>query len=347
MIGKIALARGCLPLLVVSLTWGCGDSSSADGNGGSAGAAGAPNNTAAPDPAQTGSFLVGATRFTVDHTGVGGVARPLDVVVWYPTADKKGADETLGGALDVSVAGGGYPLIAFSHGLGGIPEQSTFFTTFMASHGYVVVAMSHPGSTISDPIMGEGVAAAFVNRPGDVLAAVDAVVARSDDNGDLLSGSVDPSRMGVSGHSFGAWTTLAVMALDDHPFLAGIPMAPPSPEITPVEIANIGQEVMIMGATEDSLAVYPGAVLAFERLSPDKRWLLTFPGADHFAYSDPCLAGCEGYDQDTAHRMINTYGAAFLMKFVGGEDGLDTYLETDTNIEDGAGILEAGTHTPL
>src|SRR6516225_10226708 len=54
--------------------------------------------------------------------------RVFPVEVWYPEA--AGGDDAL-------------PLILFSHHSGGSRRASTFLTTHLASHGYVVAAMDH------------------------------------------------------------------------------------------------------------------------------------------------------------------------------------------------------------
>ena len=45
-------------------------------------------------------------------------------------------------------------LAIFSHGYAGHRRQSTFFTTHLASHGWVVVSVDHTGNTFMDLAMG-------------------------------------------------------------------------------------------------------------------------------------------------------------------------------------------------
>ena len=47
-------------------------------------------------------------------------------------------------------ADGPYPLVVFSHGAYGVRFQSVFFTAYLASHGYVVVAPDHPDNCLFD-----------------------------------------------------------------------------------------------------------------------------------------------------------------------------------------------------
>ena len=111
-------------------------------------------------------------------------------------------------------------LVIVSHGLGGSREGLAYLGRHWASHGYVTVHLQHAGSD-SKIWQGKPVAErrralqqaaanpqAALDRPLDVRFALDQVLAaplkvRSD------SLSIDPARLAVAGHSFGAFTALA------------------------------------------------------------------------------------------------------------------------------------------
>ena len=77
-----------------------------------------------------------------------------------------------------SPGGAGFPVVAFSHGNGGIRFQSIFLTEVLAQHGYVVVAPDHPHNTLLDfDESASGTVA--MRRPGDVTSAVDELFRRS------------------------------------------------------------------------------------------------------------------------------------------------------------------------
>ncbi len=181
------------------------------------GVGGSDTPDAAPGPTgpeADGPYRVGYRQSEVTYTPVGAAEpRSLRLALWYPTDDEAGTataylfgrirrpEVFTGAAL---AAGEAFPVVVFSHGSGGIAEQSVFLTEFFASHGFVVAAPDHTGNTFSD---GGGVAAEmFALRPQDVSAVLDHLY----DGGDAaLAGRLGDDVV-LAGHSFGAYTTLAV-----------------------------------------------------------------------------------------------------------------------------------------
>lgn len=178
--------------------------------------------------------------------------RPLPIEFWYPATDAHaGADldparqdryELLPGfpapsqeaVRDAAPRPGRHPLVVFSHGFGAHRRQTTFLCTHLASHGYTVASVDHTGNTtadimqailasqsgtaVPDPL---GVLAEFVVlRPADVAFAIDHVATAPE-----TSGLVDATRIGITGHSFGGWTTLAYTGRDRR-VVAALPLAP-------------------------------------------------------------------------------------------------------------------------
>jgi len=165
------------------------------------------------DPADPGLFDAGVTtRHFIDARG-----KALTVEIWYPAAAEPGDEPdpypelafTLDAYRDAPPVAGPWPLVAFSHGYGGIRWQSAFLTEHLARHGFVVVAPDHPHNTLYDldPTLTAEVAA---ERPGDIVSSVDYVHEAVRDPRDALVGMVASSAYGVVGHSFGAFTALVV-----------------------------------------------------------------------------------------------------------------------------------------
>ena len=132
--------------------------------------------------------------------------------------------------VEVEPAEGTFPILLFSHGYNSSRFQSTSLMEDLASHGYIVVAMSHPyGSAISvfpdgriifhneDTLIGEGeVFRRSGQRLGDQWAAdmqylLDQLMLKP---GSLLEGRYDFDQIGVFGHSTGGGATFVICDRD-------------------------------------------------------------------------------------------------------------------------------------
>lgn len=175
----------------------------------------------APQYAQRGPYVVGTREFVIDEDG----ERPLEATIWYPALNPDDEDEITtyrfsllereGRALqdaEPDAASGPYPLIVFSHGLGGMRIQSLFYTEHLASYGFVVIAVDHPGSTFLDMAVAtdaESLLQSFALRPIEVLREIDFVESLAAD-GEIFAGIVDMEQIAITGHSFGGYTTASL-----------------------------------------------------------------------------------------------------------------------------------------
>jgi predicted dienelactone hydrolase len=113
------------------------------------------------------------------------------------------------------------PAIVHSHGLGGSVEGGKEWGEHWASHGYIVIHVQHPGSDESIWKTQEGARAkikAFKQaangqnlmlRLQDASFVIDEILRRKS-AGAAIWKQADTARIGMSGHSFGARTTLGV-----------------------------------------------------------------------------------------------------------------------------------------
>ncbi len=113
---------------------------------------------------------------------------------------------------------GPFPVIVFSHGLGGSRDGYSYLGERWASRGYVSVHPQHVGSDSAilrslRPLKALRDAAAdprnAVNRPEDITFVLDTLTRLNSSQGFPLRGRLDMGRVGVGGHSFGAYTALA------------------------------------------------------------------------------------------------------------------------------------------
>src|SRR5262245_56952360 len=113
------------------------------------------------------------------------------------------------------------PVVLFRHGLGGSRMGSAFLGSHWAARGYVAVFVQHPGSDDSvwkSEVLGNRMQAIknaasvgnFLLRVEDIPAVLDQFEIWTTNKTSPLFGRLDLTRIGMSGHSFGALTTQAV-----------------------------------------------------------------------------------------------------------------------------------------
>lgn len=137
--------------------------------------------------------------------------RDLEGLVWYPT--EATGPTTLDFRSEVWVgthvvsdaefADGRFPLLVLSHGMFGNARNQAWLAAALAKQGYVVAAISHPGTSTwsRDPDQRRE----LWERPGDVTRVIDFAITSP-----TLSPHVDPDRIFMAGHSLGGFTAVAL-----------------------------------------------------------------------------------------------------------------------------------------
>ena len=203
---------------------------------------------------------------------------------------------------DAAPRAGRYPLVVFSHGFGAHRRQSTFLCTHLASHGYVVAAMDHAGNTIFETVqmmmaaqMGSPppdpatiLAEVIPARPVDVSFVIDRLLAGIEGLPEL-----DAARIGMSGHSFGGWTTLMVAGRDPR-IRAALALAPaggwtplPAEPLQRALDLDWGREVptLFLVAESDTILPLRGMHELLARTTSPKR-MVVLENADHMHFCD-------------------------------------------------------------
>jgi len=107
------------------------------------------------------------------------------------------------------------PIIVFSHGLGSVRTDMRYLAEHLASYGYVVAALEHPGSnethvkkalTLQAPLLE---AEEFLNRPKDISFVLDQLKTLNGTAGSL-QGKLASDRAMVVGYSLGGATALSI-----------------------------------------------------------------------------------------------------------------------------------------
>lgn len=241
--------------------------------------------------------------------------RGVTLEVWYPAPDAAGGDATEVADLDqfvpeafheavaaftlppldtgavrdaaLRVPEAPYPVVLFSHGMGGFRLQSFDYTVHLASRGYVVVAADHPGRMMPDilpclldpPLEGCDLSGMLGDDPAieDLSLALDWVEEAAEEG--FFAGALDPSRIGLSGHSAGGAST-ATLGETDARLRALLVLASGG--------ATVDRDVpaLLMGATCDSFATVPELDAAVDHLQDGHG--VAISGAGHLAFSDLC-----------------------------------------------------------
>lgn len=259
-----------------------------------------------PPPDERGPFNVGVTKFPAVMTG----GRVTSMQVFYPTlapADEEfrytvhapagayqlrsplGATEN-GAALPLE-----FPLVVHDHGGQALGPDFQLVAQIplhelMASHGFVTVVALHSSDAVT--------------RVRDLSVVIDVMLDRSANPDDLLSGSIDPGRVGISGISAGGGAAIGAAGGWAANGIAADPrikaMALYEPAVRSLNDARtIAIPYLVMGGLQNRTglavpALFDATVLAMPRI-----YVLT-PSATHFNY----IAGMAAEIDETREQAL-------------------------------------------
>jgi predicted dienelactone hydrolase len=108
------------------------------------------------------------------------------------------------------------PVIIFSHGFGSIRSDMRYLAEHLASHGYIVAALEHPGSNETSVNLALKnntkllQPQEFLDRPRDISFVLDQLEQLNQKSGNPLQGKIATDNAMIIGYSFGGGTALAV-----------------------------------------------------------------------------------------------------------------------------------------
>jgi predicted dienelactone hydrolase len=276
--------------------------------------------------ASAGRFVAGSGHTTIQNVDAG---RSLPVEIWYPAVDSAGGHESEGFALEefepaerraqlsawiaqapplctprvahsarnaaLFESGAPWPLLVLSHCTGCFRFSMHSLAERLASQGFVVAAPDHIDNTKFDSTA--PLTNAFLAVRAQDLSSV--VTAMLDPNStqvpEVLRGKLDPSRVGVVGHSFGAVTAGKLVETDAR-VKAGFLIAAPvdSPFLNSGSVVRVTRPLSWLLAMEDNSISYLGNDFIRDNFSktPKPSWLLEVENAGHWTFSD--IAGLGG-----------------------------------------------------
>jgi hypothetical protein len=257
-----------------------------------------------------------------------------------------------------------FPVIVLSTGLGRSLDDCDYLGHHWARCGYVSVHVQHKGSDI-DVRRGtirpkKELQKAFYdsqnirNRPLDIIFVIDQLE-RMQRESDSLANRCDLTRIGVSGHDFGAQTVLGLagqvlpgqLVLTEPRVKAVVAMSSPVPlGQVPLDVAygNISRPCLhITGTADNSIVGTTQASqrrLPFDHVTGADQYLVTFYGSDHLVYSGH-RRPANAYDA-TFQRLIAECSTVFWDAYLKDNVGAKEWLASDSlrNHLSGAGWAE-------
>jgi dienelactone hydrolase len=229
-----------------------------------------------------------------EHTGQG-IAPGTQDVFTVPSGDTRRSQMAVRNA---AAEPGTYPLIVFSHPSGGGRRTATFLCTHLSSHGYVVAALDH-SETVAVELAPKDVEtieqktarrqAVIAERVPDIRFLLDHLLSGAAWDSEI---NLDPTQIGIVGHSFGGWTALAANEAESR-LRAVVALAPagasqPKPGILPAKLTfTWGRDVptLYLVAENDACLPLAGMYEIFER-TPGTKQMVILRRADHMHFMD-------------------------------------------------------------
>lgn len=163
-------------------------------------------------------FLAQSSAFAADGGVAAEAGQSVRDEVWRDT--KRSRDVPVRVSMPAPSADGkALPVILFSHGLGGNLEAGKLWAAEWVANGYIVVTVQHPGSDDSiwkgkpvaermASVKGAANARNLIARVEDIRFVLDEITRRHEVEASWKQ--ADLKRIGMSGHSFGARTTMGI-----------------------------------------------------------------------------------------------------------------------------------------
>lgn len=210
--------------------------------------------------------------------------------------------------IEYPTRGGPNPVIIFSHGFGTSGRSYVGLSSFWTSHGFVVIKPTHAdaGQFREDEDFKDAWAkttpADWRNRVDDIKLIIDSFDKLVEQYPEL-QGKMDSSRIGVGGHSYGAFT--AVLIAGAKTVIGGVTTSYADPRVKAVVAMSPQGVSESRGLTRDSWTDLRVPVLymtgtddrglegedpewrhqAFEFSPPGDKWFVSVAGATHFSFA--------------------------------------------------------------
>lgn len=260
------------------------------------------------------TFPVGITSIQVTDTRrptpasqwqPGAPNREIELRIWYPAiapSQDQAKDDDFSSVTDGTpmflappAAGDGpFPVILFAHGLGATPADYGDLLAAWSSAGFVVVAPRFPLSSGESP--GRPDANDVVNQPADIAFVLSELQRLSSSaDGREITGLLDLTNVGISGHSLGGMTTVgatAALCCRQDRFAAAMVIGGSAQFFDRGALDwSDTPPLMVIHGQKDDVVSYAAGESVFTNAAPPK-YLVTLKNGDHSSYlirSDPAF----------------------------------------------------------
>ncbi|MEH1168577.1 chlorophyllase [Micromonospora sp. CPCC 205539] len=251
-------------------------------------------------------FAVGVRQLKLDRDG-----RALPVTLWYPATGKSGGTAK----RSATAASGRFPVVMFSHGLGGRPDDYATLLTRWAAAGFVVAAPTFPHTSRG----GDGNVLDVLNQPADVSYALTEVLALDGRNGDALRGRLAADRVAAAGHSAGGVTTIGLFTVGrDERLDAGVVFAGTALGVGTAFAGAAAPQLFVHGEL-DEVVDYAAGRAAYDKV-PWPKAMLSLPKGDH---------GRALLSDGAALRVVSDTSVEFLRWSLYGDAAAKRRIPTD------------------
>jgi dienelactone hydrolase len=252
-----------------------------------------------------------------------------------------------------------YPVVIFSHGLGGSREAAQYLGDYWSQHGYLGVFVQHPGSDSSvwqsavtqgrQAILQRMRSAAngknLLDRAQDMKFVLDELERRNR-NDPALKGKLDLAKIAMAGHSFGAGTTLALagqnfagagrdLEIKDERVKAAIYLCPPvvgGKSSANAVYGGIQIPGLLLTGTEDNSPINDIKAedrrIPYDGIKSSHQYLVNFVGADHEAFGGRSFRAAKEGD-DKTHWMVEVVSTRFLDASLKGNPAAWQWLDSE------------------
>jgi dienelactone hydrolase len=268
-------------------------------------------------------------------------------------------------------AGGPYPVIVFSHGFGGNKDAFAAVGRHWASHGYVVIHPSHAdGQTRQSRAADTADQSALQRtRPGRLLQGLNDPERITDRVADIvlvidcldtlpeavpaLQGRVDAKRIGVGGHSFGAYTAMLIggvtvdlgadegRSFRDERVMCILPISGQGTGqqgLTGKSWAALALPMMTITGTRDRGAGGQGVdwkTEPYQLSPPGDKYLVVIDGANHFSFGGRLGARSAGVTD-----VVTVLSTHFWDAYLKHSKSSMQYLQSDRPAQESGGAYD-------